>query len=193
MPNQAALSFRQAASELCVLAALPAHSTLVCSSLLLLQLLVTYALVRRKASSGIQRTCSDRSSQSLDLYDRAVCSAPATTHSAHFDPRKPLPASHLLCFAMPSVAEATSQTMIVAVWPPTGACRALAFGTSLSVGTEGARDSSIVWIEPWTLQVPPSVHSGARLRPPRVAAMSRPDHYCTQQCLLARTAIDHPW
>lgn len=40
-------------------------STLVCSSLLLLQLLVTYALVRRKASSGMQRTCSERASQSL--------------------------------------------------------------------------------------------------------------------------------
>ena len=52
-------------SCVCVLAALPAHSTLVCSSLLLLQLLVTYALVRRKASSGMQRTCSDRASQSL--------------------------------------------------------------------------------------------------------------------------------
>ena len=65
LPNRAALSFRQAASELCVLAALPAHTTLVCSSLLLLQLLVTYALVRRKASSGMRRTCSDRASQSL--------------------------------------------------------------------------------------------------------------------------------
>jgi hypothetical protein len=65
LPNQAALSFRQAASELCVRAALPAHTTLVCSSLLLLQLLVTYALVRRKASSGMQRTCSDRAEHSL--------------------------------------------------------------------------------------------------------------------------------
>ena len=41
------------------------NSTLVCSSLLLLQLLVSYALARRKASSGMQRTCSDLSSQSL--------------------------------------------------------------------------------------------------------------------------------
>jgi len=61
-PTKQPCQFRQAASELCVLAALPAHSTLVCSSLLLLQLLVTYALVRRKASSGMQRTCSDRAS-----------------------------------------------------------------------------------------------------------------------------------
>jgi len=94
---------------------------------------------------------------------------------------------------MPSVAGAASQTMIVAVWPPTVACRALAHGNLLSVGAQVDRDSSIIWIEPWTLQVPPSAHSGARLRPPRVAAMSRPGHYCTQQCLLARTAIDHPW
>lgn len=64
-PTKQPCQFRQAASELCVLAALPAHSTLVCSSLLLLQLLATYALVRRKASSGMQRTCSDRASQSL--------------------------------------------------------------------------------------------------------------------------------
>ena len=95
---------------------------------------------------------------------------------------------------MPSVAGATSQTMIVAVWLPTVACRALARGSLLSVDTEDVRDSSIIWIEPWTLQMPPpSVHSGARSEPPRVAAMSRPDHYCTQTCLLARTAIDHPW
>jgi hypothetical protein len=40
-------------------------STLVCSSLLLLQLLVTYALIRREASSDMQRTCSERASQSL--------------------------------------------------------------------------------------------------------------------------------
>ena len=50
----------------CVLAAHPAHSTLVWSSLLLLQLLVTYALARRKASPGMQRTCSDLSSHSLE-------------------------------------------------------------------------------------------------------------------------------
>jgi hypothetical protein len=62
------VNFGRPHPKLCVLAALPAHqrtSTLVCSSLLLLQLLVTYALVRRKASSGMQRTCSARASQSL--------------------------------------------------------------------------------------------------------------------------------
>ena len=85
-----------------------------------------------------------------------------------------------------------SLNMVVAVWLPTVACRTLAHGTLLPLGTEAVRDSSILWIEPWALQMPPSVHSGARSEPPRVAAMSRQDHYCTQQCLLARTAIDHP-
>jgi len=76
----------------CVLAALPAHSTLVWSSLLLLQLLLIYALASRKASSGMQRTCSGSVIALLGTYmTELYVVLLATTHSAHFYLRTPSP------------------------------------------------------------------------------------------------------